>query len=133
MITRFFIYGLIGWCTEIFWTGLGSLLRGDRKLRGWTYLWMFPIYGMAILLEPIHHLIKEWPILIRGGVYTTAIYLIEYVAGWLLRNTIKICPWDYTQTPYAIHGFIRLDYAPAWFVAGLLFEKIYGLLLTLEI
>ena len=133
MITRFFIYGLIGWCTEIFWTGLGSLLRGDPKLRGWTYLWMFPIYGLAIFLEPVYYLIKDWPILVRGGVYTTIILAVEYLAGWLLRNIINICPWDYSKTPYSINGYIRLDYAPAWFVAGLLFERLHDLLLRIEI
>jgi len=46
MLMRFIIYGFVGWCIEVFWTGLGSLLRGDRRLKGWSYLWMFPIYHL---------------------------------------------------------------------------------------
>lgn len=133
MITRFIIYGFFGWCIEIFWTGLGSLIRGDAKLRGWTYLWMFPIYGLAILLEPIHNQIRNWPFFLRGGVYVLFIWFIEYTAGWFLKNTIEICPWDYSKTNYSISGFIRLDYAPAWFVAGLLFEKVHDLLIHVQI
>ncbi|MEJ6951081.1 putative ABC transporter permease [Natronospora cellulosivora (SeqCode)] len=128
MLSRFIIYGLIGWCLEIFWTGLGSIIRGDAKLQGWTYLWMFPIYGMAVFLEPVHNSIRSWPILLRGGVYTLFIFCIEYICGWILKRTIQVCPWDYSKSPFAIKGYIRLDYAPAWFVAGLLFERLHDLL-----
>lgn len=133
MLIRFFVYGFTGWCTEIFWTGLGSLLRGDAKLRGWTYLWMFPIYGLAITLEPIHNHIRHWPIISRGGVYVIFIWSIEYLTGWFLKSTIDLCPWDYSQSPYSINGFIRLDYAPAWFVLGLLFENLHDLLIGIRL
>lgn len=122
---RFLIYGLIGWCVEIFWTGMGSLVRGDVKLQAKTYLWMFPIYGMAIFLEPIHDYIRRWPIILRGGVYTGLIFTAEYLTGWVLQATTGVCPWDYTGNVFAVYGFIRLDYAPAWFVAGLLFERLH--------
>ncbi len=125
MAFRFIIYGLIGWCLEIFWTGLASLLKGDFVLSGQTYLWMFPIYGLAIFLEPVYESIKDQPIILRGGVYTLIIFSIEYLTGWLLQSLIGVCPWDYTGTLFSIHGLIRLDYAPVWFVLGLFFEKVY--------
>ena len=46
MKIRFLIYGIVGWCTEIMWTGIGSLFKGDLTLIGWSSIWMFPIYGM---------------------------------------------------------------------------------------
>lgn len=133
MLTRYIIYGLVGWCIEVFWTGIGSFLRGDAELRGWTYLWMFPIYGLAIFLEPVHNQIRAWPVIIRGGVYTLFIFAIEYSTGWLLKNTIDTCPWDYSQNPLSVNGFIRLDYAPAWFLAGLLFERLHDFLVKTQI
>jgi len=51
MMTRFLVYGLLGWSLEIFWTGLGSILRGEWRLVGYTYLWMLPIYGLAVFFE----------------------------------------------------------------------------------
>jgi uncharacterized membrane protein len=125
---RFIIYGLAGWCTEIFWTGLGSLLSGDMKLRGWTYIWMFPIYGLAIFLEPIHNRIRNWPVIVRGGVYTLLIFIIEYSTGWLLKIFTGVCPWDYSGNIFSINGFIRLDFAPAWFAASILFEMLHDAL-----
>lgn len=123
MLKRFIIYGLLGWCIEVFWTGMGSLFTGDVKLTSTTYIWMFFIYGLAVLLEPIHNSIRSWPIALRGGIYTVVIFAIEYSTGLLLRILIGVCPWDYSSSPFSISGIIRLDYAPAWFAAGLLFER----------
>lgn len=133
MGARFIIYGLTGWCTEVFWTGLGSLLSGDLRLQGWTYIWMFPIYGLAIFLEPIHNRIRNWPVVLRGGVYTLLIFTIEYSTGWLLKNITGLCPWDYSGVPSSVNGFIRLDYAPAWFAAGILFEKLHDMLVGINV
>lgn len=116
---------------EIFWTGLNSLMRGDVSLAGRTYIWMFPIYGMAIFLEPIHNYMRNWPILSRGLVYVFLIYIAEYSSGWLLRRVTGLCPWDYSHQGINVDGLIRLDYAPAWFIAGLLFEKLHLKLLAL--
>lgn len=125
---RFIIYGLVGWCIEIFWTGLGSLINGDTTLYAWTYIWMFPIYGLMIFLEPIHNKIRSWPILLRGGIYSGLILITEFLTGTMLNYFIGECPWKYQDTPYTIYGIIRLDYTPFWFIAGLLFEKLHDIL-----
>lgn len=128
MLKRFFIYGLLGWSLEIFWTGLHSLLQGDPRLEGFTNLWMFFIYGSAVfILEPIHHIIRYWRWPVRGILWVIIIWGIEYSSGLLLINTLGISPWFYTGG-YAIDGLVRLDYAPAWFVAGLIFERVHNTL-----
>lgn len=127
---RFIVYGLAGWCVEIFWTGMGSLIKGNVKLTGWTYIWMFPIYGgCAVFLELIHDRMRYRPFYVRGGVYTVVIFITEYLTGFLLKLITGVCPWDYSGCLFSINGFIRLDYAPAWFTAGLLFEKLHDFLI----
>lgn len=74
MIIRFLFYGFLGWITEIFWTSLSSAIQGDWTLEGHTYLWMMPIYGMAVFLEPIHDVIQSRPWFIRGFVWLCFIY-----------------------------------------------------------
>ncbi|MGI6413076.1 MAG: putative ABC transporter permease [Syntrophomonadaceae bacterium] len=133
MIRRFLLYGLIGWIAEIIFTGLSSLLEGSIRLTGYTYLWMFPIYGMAVFLEPIHDRIRQSPWPVRGTIWAGAIFTIEYVTGWLLSVTIGVCPWDYSGlTRYSVDGFIRLDFFPVWFIAGLIFERIHDYLDTIR-
>ncbi len=53
----------------------------------------------------------------------SCIFLGEYVSGILLKRK-NMCPWDYSRTPYHYRGVIRLDYAPVWFLVGLLYERI---------
>jgi uncharacterized membrane protein len=128
MIRRFALYGLSGWCIEISFTGLYSLLMGDPKLSGKTYIWMFFIYGLAVFLEPIHNRIRRVNFVIRGGVYAVLILLTEYITGWFLSKLIGVCPWNYGSGKYIINGFTRIDFAPLWGAAGLLFEKLHDAL-----
>ena len=130
---RFIIYGLLGWCLEVVWTGVGSLLTGDVSLTARTYLWMFPIYGSAILFEPVHDTIRLWTVWERGTVWIILCFAVEYLTGWMLRETLGTIPWDYSQAILNIHGLIRLDYAPVWFAAGLLFEKIHDYLVRVRL
>ncbi len=134
MLIRFLLYGFMGWIGEILFTGTGSLLAGSLKLTGHTYLWMFPIYGLAVFLEPMHNRVRSMPWLVRGTIWAGLCFMIEYLTGWFLKLTIGVCPWDYSYASlYMLDGFIRLDYFPVWFATGMLFEKIHDFLCRLKI
>lgn len=95
-------------------------------MAGVTSLWMFFVYGSAVfILEPIHHMISQWRWYFRGIIWVILIWGIEYCSGLLLIQVIGVSPWYYTG-PFAIDGLVRIDYAPAWFVAGLMFEKVHN-------
>ena len=119
----FLTCGLTGWCMEIIYTSLYCLREKNYKLIGNTSIWMFPIYGMASLLAPVCRLLKGKNIMLRGSIYTCGIFTCEYITGMLLKKH-HLCPWDYSQSPVNINGVIRLDYAPFWLLAGVLFEHI---------
>ncbi|WP_003542417.1 putative ABC transporter permease [Desulfotomaculum nigrificans] len=130
MIKRLFIYGMVGWGLEVLWTGFLSALAGDWRLTSTTYLWMFPIYGMAVLLEDFHDGIRRWPWWARGTFWVVAIWFIEMSSGMLIKALTGTIPWDYTgSTPWQVGWFIRLDMAPLWFVVGLLFERLHDFLI----
>lgn len=118
---------------EIIWTGLGSLLTADPRLTSKTYLWMFPIYGLAVFFAPVHEFIRPWPFVIRGLLWMITFFTVEYLTGWLLHFFVGAIPWDYSQARFQIHGLIRLDYAPVWFTLGLLYEKMHDWLHHLRI
>jgi len=132
MIKRFFLYGFSGWCLEIIFTGLDSLIHGDLRLIGFTNLWMFAIYGLAILFEPLHDRISHWNWPWRGLFWLTLIWAMEYFTGLFLVITLGVYPWRYTD-PYAVDGLITLRFAPVWFIGGLLFEKVHRFLDTMQI
>jgi hypothetical protein len=134
---RLVLYGLLGWCVEIVWSACREKLTGRQQgwaLRGATSLWMFPIYGasIALLFEPAHDALRVWPWEVRGLVYTLGIFAIEYASGWALRRWAGGCPWDYAgHSRWHLNGLIRLDYAPAWFLAGLGLERVHDVLAAL--
>lgn len=115
--------GVLGWCLEIIFTAFDSFRRREWKLRGMTSIWMFPIYGLGILILPLSRFLKNKTVWMRGAVYMTAIYLVEFLSGLFLKKR-GACPWDYSRAKLNILGIVRLDYAPCWFITGLLFEKL---------
>jgi len=132
--------GVTGWCLEVVFTSVESMLLHDWRLMGKTSLLMFPIYGMGALLAPIGEGIDRWlavegrknplssltvgdRIFRHGVLYMVLIFMAEYLSGAWLRAR-GICPWDYTGHHSSINGLIRLDFAPLWFCTGLLFEGI---------
>lgn len=114
--------GLTGWLLEIAWTGFLSFRKRDMHLTGTTSIWMFPIYGVAGLFAPLSNKLKHIPAIFRGSIYTVVIFMVEFISGSLLRKR-NWCPWDYSRTKYNVKGVIRLDYAPLWFITGLVMEQ----------
>lgn len=130
---RFIFYGLTGFCLEVLWTGLFSGIKGDVRLTGHTYIWMFFIYGLAVFLEPVHDRIRYLPIILRGSIYMIFIFAVEFVSGLFLKNIIGVCPWNYSDLPFSVFGLITFSFAPIWFLVGLLFEKAHDLLVRTNI
>ena len=125
MMKNFITFGVLGWCAEILWTGIGSLAAGDPALTAKTYLWMFPIYGLAGMASPMFLLFRQYcPRWQRVGVYIFTIFTVEFLMGFLLLQLTGTCPWDYGDRLFSVMGLIRLDYAPLWAVLGLFFEEV---------
>ena len=59
MRRNFFICGLTGWCLEILFTSIGNCSRHDLRLIGQTSVWMFPIYGMACIINRCTDTLKK--------------------------------------------------------------------------
>lgn len=116
--------GIAGWCMEVLFTSACCIKKKDYKLIGQTSIWMFPIYGMAAIIKPVSSGLKKRnkKIIERGLIYTAGIYATEYATGSLLKKKDR-CPWDYSQSKYHVNGLIRLDYAPLWFMVGLVYER----------
>ena len=121
---RYLIYGLIGICLEIFWTGLESLLNNNYTMEAKTSIWMFFIYGLAVFFEPIHHKMKGINPMIRGLLYMVLIYTVEFLTGGILKILLGACPWNYTDWG-SFYGLITLSFMPVWSALGFIFEGIH--------
>lgn len=140
LLRNFCRCGIAGWCLEVIFTSSESWMGGDMRLIGRTSLWMFPIYGMGVLLPGIVNRADCWLTglsafpdagtdrispaarLVRHGLMDMVlIFTAEYITGMTLKH-FNVCPWDYSMWPDHIGGVIRLAFAPLWFCTGLLFE-----------
>lgn len=122
-VTAFIRCGILGWCLEILFTALQAFRRRETTGRGNTSVFMFFIYGMGVFFKPFYVLLRRFPVFIRGLFYMLCIFTVEYKTGaFLLRR--KACPWNYERCRFHVNGLIRLDYAPLWFLTGLLFERL---------
>lgn len=120
---NFILCGVAGCFLEILFTAFDAFRHRDLRLRGATSLWMFPIYGSAAFIKPLSHFLRKEPVMKRGIIYMSFIYLIEFLTGNFLKKR-NLCPWNYHRSSWQIKDIIRLDYAPLWFFMGLFFEAI---------
>ena len=115
--------GAIGLLIEIGFTSLGSLRNRDFRMMGRTSPIMFPIYGTAAIIRPLSHHCHSLPTIARGSIYMSAIFLTEFTSGMFLQKH-HCCPWNYGRARTNICSVVRIDYAPYWFLTGLLYEHL---------
>ena len=132
----FFAMGCIGMTTEIFFTAIYDIFNGNAevpiRLMGYSYIWMFPIYGLAgIVFPPVLRIIGNWNILLRMCAYAAGILAVEFVTGWFLDTVTGQCPWEYKEGWHSM-GYMRIDFFPFWAVFGLLVEKLLKFLMKLQ-
>lgn len=117
-------YGCIGLLLEVFFTGLHSvIILKSRDAISRTSLWMLPIYGLG---ADGLGLIRNWlgfsrPLFIFVAVLF--IYLLEYISGRILR-LLKVKVWDYSHSRFSLHGLVRADYLPFWFLVAFCFDQL---------
>lgn len=117
LILYFFVYGFLGWCTEVAFAACK-----ERKFvnRGFLNGPICPIYGIGVgivvqFLTPY----KENLVLlyIASVVMVTA---LEWVTGFILEKIFHNKWWDYSKMPLNLNGYVCLLFSLIWGVACVL-------------
>ena len=117
LILYFFVYGFLGWCTEVAFAACK-----ERKFvnRGFLNGPICPIYGIGVgivvqFLTPY----KENLVLlyIASVVMVTA---LEWVTGFILEKIFHNKWWDYSKLPLNLNGYVCLLFSLIWGVACVL-------------
>ena len=111
LISFFFIYGFLGWCTEVCFQ---ALTKGKLVNRGFLNGSICPIYGVGVvlvvwLLEP---LAPHGSVLFAGSVVLCS--LLEWLTGFILEKLFHQKWWDYSNEPFNIGGYICLRFSLMW-------------------
>jgi len=131
----FFAFACVGITTEIFFTAISSVVENilnhepiNWRLLGFSYIWMFPIYGLISFLAPVVlGFLSKYPLLLRLFLAAVVIFTVEYISGFILDQLTGSCPWEYKHG-YNVSGYIQLEYLPAWMLFAFMIEKIYNYL-----
>ena len=121
ILTWFFLYAFLGWCTEVVYA---AAVTGKFVNRGFLCGPVCPIYGFGMvavltLLRPVQ---DNLLLLFLGAVgLTTA---LEYLVGWLAETVLHERLWDYSDVPFNIKGYVCLKFSLLWGLGCLLLIKV---------
>lgn len=104
----------------------------DPRMKGETYLWMVPIYAVVPYIYVfLTGVMTDLHWSVKGLVYMIAFYLLELIAGLLIKALVGVSPWNYEQKKYNLWGVICLDYAIVWYIYGIIGEEYYNFLIAI--
>ena len=138
---RLLFYASLGVAAEVVFTALCARLgviltpdlddaeaRAGWRLKGHSFVWMLPIYGLGLLVfERVHDLVRADPWLVRGLVYVAILYAIELGSSVLLVRLTGAHVWRWVGRG-SLGGHVHLAMAPCWFVAALALEPLHDAL-----
>ena len=92
----FFIYSVLGWCTETLYC---RLCEGKWTNRGFLYGPYCPIYGfggvIVVFLSPFSY--SPILIFILGFILTS---MLEYITSYIMEKLFDAKWWDYSHMPF---------------------------------
>jgi uncharacterized membrane protein len=71
--------------------------------------------------------------LVKSLVYMLAFYLLELIVGLLIKAIVGVSPWNYKNYRFHFKEVICLDYAPVWFIYGIVGEMYYDFLIAIPV
>lgn len=113
-ILYFFIYGFLGWCTEVAFAACK-----ERRFvnRGFLNGPICPIYGIGVgvVVQFLSGFQSNFILL-----YLTSIVLVtvlEWLTGFILEKVFHNKWWDYSNMPFNLNGYVCLLFSLIWGVA----------------
>jgi hypothetical protein len=125
---RFYLYGLQGLSTEIFYTAIWDFFAlTSWKFIGVSSIWAFFIYAIShMFIEYVKPKLKakHIPMFLRAFIYLLWTYFWEFSTGYTL-SIFNACPWNYEGSlNWHFMGLITLEYAPLWYIGSIFAEQV---------
>lgn len=113
-ILYFFVYGVLGWCTEV---AYAAVKEGKFVNRGFLNGPICPVYGIGVgvVVQFLMPLRGQFIILYIAS--TILVTIIEGLTGFILDKLFHHRWWDYSNVPLNIGGYVCLLFSLIWGVA----------------
>jgi hypothetical protein len=132
-ITLILGFIFIGITMEVVATSIMDFIKyRDPRLKGETYLWMLPVYAAVpyiYMFVTSTFIDSGW--IVKGFIYMIAFYLLELLAGLIIKALVGVSPWNYKDYRFHFKEVICLEYAPVWFIYGVVGEWYYEFLISI--
>ena len=113
-ILYFFVYGFLGWCTEVIF----AAFKQHRFVnRGFLNGPICPIYGVGVTLVIACLEAFQSNLLLLHISSVILVTVLEGVTGWALDKLFPNNCWDYSKLPFNIGGYVCLLFSLIWGVA----------------
>lgn len=113
----FFVYGFLGWCTEV---AFAAWKEHRFVNRGFLNGPICPVYGIGVTLV-VHFLSPYRSNLIILYITSTIIVTaLEWLTGFILERVFHNKWWDYSNMPLNLNGYVCLLFSLIWGVACVL-------------
>ena len=110
-ILYFFVYGFLGWCTEVIFAAFKQHRFVNRGfLNG-------PIYGVGVTLVIACLEAFRSNLLLLYISSVILVTVLEGVTGWAMDKLFHNKWWDYSKLPFNIGGYVCLLFSLIWGVA----------------
>lgn len=113
-ILCFFIYGFLGWCTEV------AFAAGKERRfvnRGFLNGPICPIYGIGVVAVVILLAPYKERLLVLYVASIIVVTALEWITGFLLEKLFHSKWWDYSNMPLNLNGYVCLLFSLVWGVA----------------
>lgn len=116
----FFIYGFLGWCTEVAF----AAAKEQRFVnRGFLNGPICPIYGIGVVAVVLLLMPYKNNLLILYIASTIVVTALEWVTGFILEKLFHSKWWDYSNMPLNLNGYVCLLFSLIWGVACVVIVK----------
>ena len=113
-ILYFFVYGFLGWCTEVIF---GAFKQHRFVNRGFLNGPICPIYGVGVTLVIACLEAFQSNLLLLYISSVILVTVLEGVTGWAMDKLFHNKWWDYSKLPFNIGGYVCLLFSLIWGVA----------------
>lgn len=120
IILCFFIYGFLGWCTEVAF----AAAKEQRFVnRGFLNEPICPIYGVGVMAVVLLLTPYKNNILILYVASIIVVTALEWITGFILEKLFHSKWWDYSHMPLNLNGYVCLLFSLIWGVACVIIVK----------
>ena len=110
-ILYFFVYGFLGWCTEVIF----AAFKQHRFVnRGFLNGPICPIYGVGVTLVIACLEAFQSNLLLLYISSVILVTVLEGVTGWAMDKLFHNKWWDYSKLPFNIGGYVCLLFSLIW-------------------